>query len=223
MAIKNALGGYTFAELQAADWDDGVDVEVEAGSSRPHTQAEKLQTYMQLGQTGVLDFTDEAQKIKMLEDLGFMNMKPGVEVDSRAAYRENSEFMEWAKGMKQAILESPVPDIEGILAHGMSQMPIMVEPLIDDHALHFLTHRRLALTDEFRDLPTQFKDVFMMHMLQHQADLPMSKINTQTMMSAQAAVSGPGQGAPGAGPGGGSPGAAPLKEMDGGESGQEGE
>ncbi len=220
MAIKNALGGYSFSELQAADWDDGIDVEVEAGSSRPHTQAEKLQAYMQLGQTGVLDFTDESQKIKMLEDLGFMNMKPGVEEDTKAAYRENAEFMEWAKALKAALLETPLPDAERMITEAMAQMPIMVEPLVDDHAVHFLTHRRLALTDEFRELPHQFKDVMFMHMLQHQADLPMSKINQMTMMNAQATQQ-QGAGKPGSGPGGGSPDAAPLKEMDGGESGEQ--
>lgn len=220
MAIKNALGGYTFSELQAADWDDGIDVEVEAGSSRPHTQAEKMQAYMQMAQVGVLDFTDEAQKIKMLEDLGFVNMRPGVEEDQKQAYRENAEFMEWARQLKEQILTQPLTEADGLMAEAMSNHPIMVEPLVDDHAVHFLTHRRLCLSDEFRELPHQFKDIMFMHMLQHQADLPLSKINQLTMLNAQQAQQ-PGQGKPGSGPGGGSADAAPLKEMDGGESGQE--
>ncbi len=180
-AVKNAIGGWTFNEFSAADWDDGVDVQVEAGSSRPKTQMQKLQTYLYLGQAGILNLNDQAQGIKILEDVGMQNLLPGVEEDTKAAYKENMDFMQWAKQTSQAVMGAQVDsmqcqqDIQNQMAH----MPIQVEPIVDDHALHFLTHRRLALTQEFKMLPDNLKQVFYMHMMQHKQDLMLSKLIPQ--------------------------------------------
>jgi hypothetical protein len=233
-AIRNAVGGYTFGEFMGADWEDGVDVEVESGSSRPKTQGEKLQTYVQLAQMGVLDFTDDAQKIKMLEDVGLVNMKPGVEEDSKLAFRENSQYMQWGKALLEQLQQQPPEAQQQVLIQGLMQPPVTVAALIDDHAVHFLTHRRLCLTDEFRQLPPQLQSVMYTHMLQHVRDLPRSKINLQISMAtnqAAAAQQGgggmpgpgsgpqkPGGGKPGATPGGGSAHQASTREMQGGES-----
>ncbi len=181
-AIKDQVGGYTFKEFQGADWDDGVEVEVEAGSTRPHNQQEKMQMYMQLAQVGVLDFMDEAQKVKMLEDLGMINMKPGVEEDTKHAYKENQQFMEWARqGMEQlSMVQDPM--MKQMMAQQMSaQAPMMVIPIVDDHAVHFLTHRRLAMTDDFKTLPPEFQNMWYMHMMQHKMDILGSKILNMPM------------------------------------------
>lgn len=225
MATRDAIGGFTFSEFVGADWDDGVDVEVEAGSSRPHTQGEKLQTYMELAQTGILDFQDEAQKIKMLEDVGLLNMKPGVEEDTKAAYKENADFLQWARNFVEQANQmggegQPMDPMamELMLSQAMTQVPIHVIPIVDDHSVHFLTHRRLCMTDEFKNFPPQLQQVMYAHMMQHMADLPLSKIN---MMTAQAMgqQGQEGAGKPGTGPGNGSPAQASTKEMGGGESG----
>lgn len=224
-AIRDAIGGFTFAEFMGADWDDGVEVQVEAGSTRPHTQSEKLQMYMQLGQVGALDFMDEAQKIKMLEDLGMINMRPGVEEDTKHAYKENAQFMEWARQTQEQLQAVPDPQVQEIMAEQMSlAMPVKVVPIVDDHAVHFLTHRRLALTDEFKSLPLAIQNAWYMHMMQHKADIQMSKALNAPMTppapsQAMSGASSPG-GKPGAGSGkgGGSPHAAPTREMQGGES-----
>jgi len=229
MAIKDAIGGFTFQEFMGADWDDGVEVEVEAGSSRPHTQAEKLQMYMQLGQIGALDFMDEAQKIKMLEDLGMVNMRPGVEEDTKQAYKENAEFLEWARQSAEQIAAVQDPEMQEMAAQQLSvQMPVRVVPIVDDHAVHFLTHRRLALTEEFKALPMPIQQAWYMHMMQHQADMLASKALKMPMAPPGGGGAPPGEekpgggppgaGKPGAPPGGGSPHAAPTREMQGGVS-----
>lgn len=227
LAIKNAVGGFTFQEFMGADWDDGVEVEVETGSTRPKSQAEKMQMYMQLGQTGVLDFMDESQKVKMLDDLGLMNMRPGVEEDQKDAYQENAQFMEWARQIAQNLQAVPDPAMRQMFAQQLAmQMPVRVVPIVDDHAVHFLTHRHLAMTPEFKALPPEIQQAWYMHMMQHQGDVMMSKIIKQMP---QAPGNGPpqqslapgqqsGGGKPGAGPGGGSPHQAPTREMQGGQS-----
>jgi hypothetical protein len=220
-AIRDAIGGFTFSEFLGADWDDGVDVEVEAGSSRPHTQTEKLQTYMELAQVGILDLqNDEAQKIKMLEDVGLLNMKPGVEEDTKHAYKENAEFLQWARSFtEQAQMVQDPAQLEFMLSNAMSQVPITVVPIVDDHSVHYLTHRRLCMTEEFKSLPPPIQQVMYSHMMQHMADLPLSKLNLMTAQAMSQGGQEKGDGKPGAGPGGGSPAQASTKEMGGGQSG----
>lgn len=179
-AIKNAIGGYTFHEFLAADWDDGVDIAVEAGSTRPKSQQEKLQTYEMAIQSGLIDITDQAQRIKILEDTGLSNLLPGVEEDTQSAYKENADFMQWASGMDEAVSQSPSLGMEQHQAvnDAMNMTPIMVHPLVDNHAVHFLSHRRLCLSEEFKNLSDAAQSVMFQHMMTHQADLGMNTIQT---------------------------------------------
>jgi hypothetical protein len=178
-AVENAIGGWTFHEFMAADWDDGVDIKVEAGSARPKTQQEKMQNYIALGQSGLIDLTDKAQVIKILEDTGMLNMIPGVQEDTKQAYRENAVFMAWAKQLTQMVMDGAgVADVESQENFNltMSTPPIMVIPIVDAHDVHFLTHRRLTLTDEFKALPDLVQKVMYDHMMQHQMDFGQSQI-----------------------------------------------
>ena len=175
-AVKNALGSYTFTEFMGADWDDGVDIQVEAGSARPKTQSEKLQTYLSLVQAGILNIADMNVKIKILEDTGLINMLPGVEEDTRAAYKENADYMAWGASLTQKLQTAQMNTTSGQQQANfeLSHMPIMVLPLVDDHAVHFMTHRRLCLTQEFKGLPDAVQQVMFQHMLQHKQDLMQS-------------------------------------------------
>lgn len=184
-AVRNAVGGWTFGEFMGADWVDGVDVEVEAGSSRPVTRQEKLQTYAVLGQMGVINFADKAQSVKLLEDTGMVNLLPGVEEDTKQAYKENAEYMAWAQRITDEVLTARIgvdPAVNDRLAGLLGEMPITVMPLVDNHEVHFLTHRRLCITDAFKALPDIVQQVMMMHMLGHKENILMSKIFEQQAM-----------------------------------------
>ena len=177
-SVRNAIGGWTFQEFLAADWDDGVDIQVESGSARPHTQQEKLQTYLTLGQAGILNLADQSQVIKILEDIGMMNLLPGVEEDTKVAYQENQQFMQWAGDMMRFMLGPQSGDVAAVQAE-MARMPLKVNPIVDENALHFLTHRRLALTAEFKNLPAQIQQPLFDHMGGHKESLFLSKLIPQ--------------------------------------------
>ena len=198
-AVKNAIGGWTFQEFEAADWDDGVDIAVEAGSARPRTQQEKIQTYQGFVSIGLLDPTDHAQRVKILEDTGMLNMLPGAEEDTKQAYKENADFMAWATNVAKTVgtmdLADPVA-VEEVTSM-LSTVPITVNPVVDDHAIHFLTFRRLALTDEYKALPDIIQKVGWDHMLQHQMDIGKNTIGKIPMLAA------PPQSGSGGGKGGG--------------------
>ena len=181
-AVRDAVGGWTFNAFMGADWVDGVDVEVEAGSSRPVSHQEKLQTYAVLGQMGVINFADKAQSVKLLEDTGMSNILPGVEEDTKQAYKENAEYMSWAQRITDEILTAQIgvdPEVQTRLAGLLAEMPITVLPLVDNHEVHFLTHRRLCMTDMFKGLPSMVQQVMFQHMLGHKENILVSKIFEQ--------------------------------------------
>lgn len=178
-AIKNATGGYNFQSFDQADWDDGVDIQVEAGSTRPRTQSEKLQTYGQLIQSGLIDPTDKAQAIKILEDCGMANMLVGVEQDTQEAYKENALFMEWAQGLDKTVEDGTHAGdllMQQQVESRLAAIPIIVHPLVDNHALHFLSHRRLCLSDEFKKLSDQTQQQMFLHMMEHKLDMGQEQI-----------------------------------------------
>lgn len=177
-AVKNAVGGFTFSEFLASDWDDGVDIQVEAGSARPKSQQEKLQTYEMAIQSGLIDVTDQAQRIKILEDTGLQNLLPGVEEDTKIAYKENADFMQWAGDLVQKASAEPVMGMQthNDIDQQMQAQPLEVHPLVDNHSVHFLAHRRLCLTDEFQGLPDGAKQFMFSHMMQHQMDFGQNMI-----------------------------------------------
>lgn len=182
-AVQDAIGGWTFQEFLGADWDEGVDVTVAAGSTQPRTQQQRLQTYYSLAQMGLLNLQDQAQVIRILEDLGLTRLLPGVEEDAKAAYRENAEFMRWAVLVRDraAMMSMSDPVAQDEVRELLSGMPIQVLPLVDDHALHFLTHRRLALTEEFRRLPRVVQEHFFAHMAQHKQAMFQSRLLPEPM------------------------------------------
>jgi hypothetical protein len=194
-AVKDALGAWTFKEFLGADWAEGVDIEVEAGSTRPRTQQQKLSTYIQLGQLGLLNLQDQGQVVKILQDTGLQNLLPGVEEDTKAAYKENSDFMQWATSLRDFTADlatrDPMAAIQGSgIEEIMQHFPLEVRPLVDEHAVHFLTHRRFAMTDEFKHLPKIAQELFYEHMGQHQHDLLASKIFMMAAGMPQQGISG---------------------------------
>src|SRR3989304_1477453 len=99
---------------------------VEAGSVRPKTQQEKLQTYMQLAQFGLLDLADQSQVIKILEDIGMSNLLPGVEEDTKAAYKENMDFLLWARRLRDILIKTDVNSEQGqaVVPEAMAAVPL---------------------------------------------------------------------------------------------------
>ena len=206
-AIKDMMGGYSFQTFMNADWDEGVDISVEAGSARPRTQQQKLQTYIQLAQFGLINIKDETQKVKILQDVGLSNLLPGVEEDTKAAYNENANFMEWARNLMK-VASSPSLPMQDLNSQGVNQLQtammslpdgralaevFIVQPLVDNHALHFLTHRRFALSQEFRSLPEMAKQKFYEHMAEHQQMLMMSMVMPGMGVPTAADAAGQGQ------------------------------
>lgn len=153
---KNEFGQWTQQQFLKSDLSMDVDIRVESGSFRPKSSMSKLDAMQRLQAMGALDARYPEQRMRMLEEAGMVSMIPGVERDTEAAMRENAEFLQWAKGMTAATMQTQGPEeMARVLA--MSPPPVSLSLLVDEHVNHFLYHRRFALTDEYRALPEQFK------------------------------------------------------------------
>lgn len=167
-AVAKAAGSWQFMEFLGADLGE-VDIRVEAGSTRPKSQAGRQMLISQGLQWGLLNPNDPEQKMKIFEELGMVNLLPGAEADTKVVAEENAKFMAWAQQVKTS-LESMEGDDDfdpqmGVAAM-MASFPLKGNPIIDHHPTHLVHHRRLALTDAFRQLPQVLQDMYTQHILQ---------------------------------------------------------
>lgn len=167
-AVAKAAGSWQFMEFVGADLGE-VDIRVEAGSTRPKSQAGRQMLVGQGLQWGLLNPNDPEQKMKIFEELGMVNLLPGAEADTKVVAEENAKFMAWANEVKASLdAEAGNPDFDpaGGIAAMMASFPLKGNPIIDHHPTHLVHHRRLALTDAFRQLPDILQQMFVQHILQ---------------------------------------------------------
>ena len=174
-----------------ADLLGSVDIVVDVGSSVPKTSVGTQALITDLAGLGVINPQEPETQYKILEEFGFTKLLGSVDDNIRQAERENWNFQ--------------VQDI-----------PFQVNQIIDNHAVHLLRHKQLALTSDYALWPPEKKAALDMHIVEHQMAM---------MGAAPGGMPGmpmPG-GAPGAQgeiPGGsppGSPGAAPPSGPNGAE------
>ena len=163
-AVAKAAGSWQFMEFLGSDIGE-VDIRVEAGSTRPRSQASRQMLVGQALQWGLLNPQDPEQKMKVFEEMGMTHLLPGAEADTKVVAEENARFMTWAQQAVTA-LESGEIDPEVALAQLIATFPIKGSPIIDHHPTHTVHHRRLALTDAFRSLPDIIQQMFIQHITQ---------------------------------------------------------
>lgn len=206
-AVSKVSGSWQFMEFLGADLSD-VDIRVEAGSTRPKSQAGRQMLIQQLMQMQLLNPNDPEQRMKLFEEMGAQSLMPGAEADIKTVARENAQFREW--GQRVTLEEqSGAGDVppEGIMAVAMSTFPLKGNPIIDHHPTHLIHHRRFALTDEFNAMSDMAKQLFVQHMVTAHY-MPMLQelqtgIGPTGIAAAMMAASQPGGQKPGGGGGGG--------------------
>ncbi len=212
-----------------------VDIRVEAGSTRPKSQAGRQMLISQGLQWGLLNPNDPEQKMKMFEELGMTSLLPGAEADTKVVAEENARFMAWAQQVKKEVDElGDEVDPDAVVASLMATFPLEGNPVIDHHPTHLVHHRRLALSDDFRALPKMLQDLFVQHILQAHYMFMYQEVATGIgptgvmvgIASQQAQQGNPGQSVPkgggsntqGKGPGGGGSAHNGAKGGSGGEA-----
>lgn len=165
-AVSQSAGSWQFMEFLGSDLAD-VDIRVEAGSTRPKSQAGRQMLVTQLLQQGLLNPNDPEQRMKIFEEMGATSLLPGAEADVKVVAQENAEFLAWAQQVtaqsKNPENQDIPPEASQLLA--MQTFPLKPNPIIDHHPTHLVHHRRFALSEEFRGLSDDAKALFVQHMI----------------------------------------------------------
>ena len=166
-AIAQSAGSWQFMEFLGADLGE-VDIRVEAGSTRPKSQAGRQMMVQQALQWGLVNPNDPEQRLKLSEELGMTHLLMGAEADTKIVAEENMQFMKWAQEVTKALKEEegePLVDPQAVVMLLMQTFPIKGDPILDHHPTHVVHHRRFALTEQFRALPEVIRQLFVQHIL----------------------------------------------------------
>jgi len=166
-AVAQAAGSWQFMEFLGSDLGE-VDIRVEAGSTRPKSQAGRQMLVQQALQWGLVNPNDPEQRLKLSEELGMTHLLMGAEADTKVVAEENMRFMSWAHQVSKQIEEeqrNPQVPPEELVILLLQTFPLKGNPVLDHHPTHLVHHRRFALGEEFRSLPEVIQNVFVQHIL----------------------------------------------------------
>lgn len=164
-AVSKEAGAWQFMEFLGADLDD-VDIRVEAGSTRPKSQAGRQMLIQQMMQFGLLNPNDPEQRMKMFEEMGAQSLLPGAEADVKCVARENAQFKAWAQQLTLDAQQNQDDPPEARQMVAQQTFPMQGNPIIDHHPTHLVHHRRFALSDDFKAMDPMAQQMFVQHMIQ---------------------------------------------------------
>lgn len=198
--IKGEEARWTVIAIQKADLRGGIDIRVESGSARPKTSLEKKAAIEQLIGYGVIDLTDPDVRLKMLNLYGVPEMMPTAKADDEQIAREHATYLEWTKRVTDPNTGLPLPG----LGPEQLMLPVLVDALLDNHALHLARHRIFMLGEEFLQTPDWCRKAFRNgHFVEHLYEQQMDQMQAAQIPAPP--VVNPGQlPGPQHGPGGGS-------------------
>lgn len=193
--IKGEEARWTVLAIQKADLKGGIDIRVEAGSARPRTALEKKAAVEQAMAMQLLDLTDPDVRLKILHLYGIPELMASAQADDQQIAREHATLIAWAKSLTDPETGEPDPDITPEEA----MLPVLVDALLDNHALHLMRHRTFMLTPEFLQLPDWVRQAFRDgHYVEHLYEQQMEMM--QQVQQPAPPVVNPGGGGPPSGP-----------------------
>lgn len=205
-AIGKTAGAYQFMEFLGSDIGE-IDIRVEAGSTRPRSQAGRQLLVGQAIQWGMINPNDPEQKMKIFEELGMLELLPGAAGDIKVVAEENARFMQWAQLMAKQLGDGQITPEQGMVLLQTTN-PLVGQHALDHHPTHMVHHRRFGLSEQFRALPEALQMIFIQHIME--AHLMPLMAELQTGIGLTGVVAGlTGPPLPAQGPGGGTlPGAS---------------
>lgn len=161
--IENKNGGWETKEFSKADLQGAVDVQVEAGSSTPKSQAAEQALILELIEMQLLDMNNPATHYKAMERLGQADLMAGVDIDVKDASREWKDFAESVEDFTFA--KEQGDDIP------QASFKLRFREEIDNNQIHYLDHVNRAKTPEFFNLPQEAQDEWVQHAEMHKMAL----------------------------------------------------
>lgn len=162
-AIAKTAGAFQFMEFLGSDIGE-IDIRVEAGSTRPRSQAGRQMLIGQAIQWGLINPNDPEQKMKIFEELGMLEILPGAAADVKVVAEENARFMAWALQVSKELGDGTIPPEQALVALQATN-PLAGMHVLDHHPTHMVHHRRFGLSEQFRALPEPLQMMFVQHIL----------------------------------------------------------
>ena len=188
--IKGEEARWTVQTIKRADLKGGVDIRVESGSARPRTTLEKKANAEQAINLGLVDILDPDVKLRLLNLYGIPELMASAKADDEQIAREHATIIQWASDKTDP--QSGAPPVEATPEELM--LPVLVDPLLDNHTLHLSRHRPWMLSEEYLALPDWVRQAFRDgHFIEHLYEQQMTAMQQAGMPAPQPA---PGPGAP---------------------------
>ncbi len=130
----------------AADIEGELDVQVEAGSAAPKSSVGDQALINDLVTMGAIDPKEPQTNYKILTKFGATHLLGVLDSNIKHAKREAWNFVK-----------------QGIPPH--------FDPIVDDHAIHFMEHKEVALSSDFETWEDARKAIWIAHMQEHQSAL----------------------------------------------------
>jgi hypothetical protein len=188
--IKGEEARWTVQTIKRADLKGGVDIRVESGSARPRTTLEKKANAEQAINLGLVDILDPDVKLRLLNLYGIPELMASAKADDEQIAREHATIIQWASDKTDP--QTGAPPVEATPEELM--LPVLVDPLLDNHTLHLSRHRPWMLSEEYLALPDWVRQAFRDgHFIEHLYEQQMTAMQQAGMPAPQPA---PGPGAP---------------------------
>ena len=188
--IKGEEARWTVQTIKRADLKGGVDIRVEAGSARPRTTLEKKANAEQAINLGLVDIMDPDVKLRLLNLYGIPELMASAKADDEQVAREHATIIQWASDKTDPQTGAP----PALATPEELMLPVLVDPLLDNHTLHLSRHRPWMLSEEYLALPDWVRQAFRDgHFIEHLYEQQMTAMQQAGMPAPQPA---PGPGAP---------------------------
>lgn len=153
-------------KFKASDLRNNTDVRLELSSGIFKTKASQAHSMLNLIQTGMFE-NDPVTKMELLRKLGLSDM-----IGDRGnahAYRAERENMKIAAGEFDGIFVTQADPNTGRPITTMDAGVVEDDPLfqLDNHAVHYDSHVRFALSDEFKELSLERQNRLIAHAMLH--------------------------------------------------------
>lgn len=173
--IKGETSRWQFETLRAADLMGNCDIRVEVGSAEPKSDLARQAAYERAMSMGLVDVTDPRVRMVIIRALRVHELMDDMNQDDETIAKEHAMVVKYA---------ATYFDKDGQLLVPIQQLPsfpVAVDPVIDNHPLHYARHRVWMQTDEFKTLPPPVQKMFRtMHLMQHMAILDMAAAGSPT-------------------------------------------
>ncbi len=185
--LQDKLGVWEAKEFSKEDLRGKINVDVEAGSSYPRSQAAENALVLDLKEQGMIDVSDPHIHALVMQRLGQTDLSKFSDVDVKDAMREWKEFKD---SIDEAMQHLNDPDLD-------AQFKTRFREDVDNHLIHYAEHVNIAKSPEFFELPKVVQEAWLKHLQLHKL----------VIMKAQAGAKPAPQGNPG-------PAAPPERRID---------